>query len=205
MDSNSPIPPAARRLLDFIGLAETGRTGEAAYRTIIGYHESELAVPITSLTVDRLLSQQEKWPARGWITTAAGKYQILRSTLLELKDAMPLAGDEIFDATLQDRLGFALLLRCGWSEVGVGTMRRSAFALALAKEWAALPVLTAMRGHTIRLRRGQSYYAGDGRNAAIITPRDFERALDDALGPPRWRAFLFAFRRRRAGVRRVAG
>ena len=64
MSTNPSIPESARKLLDYIGRMETGRTGEAAYRTIIGHHEGELAVPITELSVDELLAQQKEWPAR---------------------------------------------------------------------------------------------------------------------------------------------
>src|SRR5687768_5985874 len=81
-DDEISMPHAAMGLLDFIGQAETGRTGDAAYRTIIGHHENELDTPITSLSVGELLALQAEWPARGWLSTAAGKYQILRGTLL---------------------------------------------------------------------------------------------------------------------------
>ena len=206
MSTNPSIPEPARKLLDYIGRMETGRTGEAAYRTIIGHHEGELAVPITELSVDELLAQQEEWPARGWASTAAGKYQIIRSTLLSLKEALSLSGQERFDPTLQDRLGHALLVRCGWDKLQARHMRRGAFALALAKEWAGIPVLKSMQGRNARLKRGQSFYAGDGRNAATATAEAFEDALDDALGPTVIRTLIKTLRRwkRRVLPRRVS-
>jgi hypothetical protein len=203
MTTESPISLRALRLLEFIGEAETGAIGDAAYRTVIGHHEGELAVPITSLSVDELLALQEEWPARGWLSTAAGKYQIIRTTLIALKQAVPLTGGELFDQPLQDRLGFALLQRCGWDKVVAREISRRDFALAVAKEWAAMPVLKPMRGLSIRLRRGQSYYAGDGRNAALVTARQFERALADALGHGMLQAFLRLVPARRAPPRRM--
>jgi hypothetical protein len=205
MSTNLSIPESARKLLDYIGRMETGRTGEAAYRTIIGHHEGELAVPITELSVDELLAQQEEWPARGWASTAAGKYQIIRSTLLSLEEALGLSGQERFDPALQDRLGYALLVRCGWDKLRARRMRRGAFALALAKEWAGIPVLRPTRGRTVRVKRGQSFYSGDGRNAATATAEAFEDALDDALGPTIIRTLVKTLRRwkRRIFPRRV--
>jgi hypothetical protein len=196
----APIPESALRLLDFIGRAETGRTGADAYRTVIGFHEGDLPGPITSLSVDELLASQEEWPARGWVTTAAGKYQILRSTLLDLKVALSLSGREVFDEGLQDRLGYALLERCGWPEVQSGMIRRRDFALAVAREWAAIPVLRGTQGRSRRVRRGQSFYAGDGRNTATITPKAFEAALDDVLGASVVRKLIELFRRWGRGI-----
>ena len=195
MSTNPAIPEPARKLLDYIGLMETGRIGEAAYRTIIGHHEDELPVPITELSVDELLAQQEQWPVRGWASTASGKYQIIRITLLSLKNELGLSGEERFDPALQDRLGYALLRRCGWDKLQARRMRRGTFALELAKEWAGIPVLKSVRGRSIRLKRGQSFYAGDGRNAATATAEAFEDALDAALGPTAIRTLVKTLRR----------
>ncbi len=195
MTTNPTIPKPARKLLDYIGRTETGRMGDAAYRTIIGHHEDELAVAITELNVDELLALQEQWPARGWGSTAAGKYQIIRGTLLWLKDALSLSGRELFDPVLQDRLGYALLVRCGWGKLRASEIRRDDFAIALAKEWAGIPVLTTTQGPSSRIERGQSFYSGIGPNAATSTAEAFEDALDDALDPTTIGTVLRSFRR----------
>jgi hypothetical protein len=206
MTTNPAIPEPAHKLLDYIGRIETGRTGDSAYRTIIGHHEEELEVAITELSVDELLAQQEQWPARGWASTAAGKYQIIRGTLFWLKDTLPLSGRELFDPMLQDRLGYALLVRCGFEKLRARRLRRRDFALALAKEWAGIPVLRTTEGQRIQVKRGQSFYSGVGRNAATSTPEAFEDALDEALGPAAIHTVLKTLRRwkRRAHLRRTS-
>ena len=42
--------------------------------------------------------------------------------------------------------------------------------IGLAKEWASFPVPSRMRGAHRTVERGQSYYAGDGVNKALISP-----------------------------------
>ena len=42
--------------------------------------------------------------------------------------------------------------------------------IGLAKEWASFPVPSRMRGAHRTVERGQSYYAGDGLNKALIGP-----------------------------------
>ena len=203
MTTSIAIPESARKLLDYIGRLETGRTGDAAYRTIIGHHEDELAVAIIELSVDEVLALQEQWPARDWGSTAAGKYQIIRSTLLWLKDTLPLSGRELFDPALQYRIGYALLVRCGWEKLHAREIHRRDFALALAKEWAGIPVLETTQGQSIEVKRGQSFYAGVGPNAATSTANAFEDALDEALDPTAIGAVLRRLRRwKRRALRR---
>jgi hypothetical protein len=54
----------------------------------------------------------------------------------------------------------------------------------LAREWASLPVQRDQRGATRLVKRGQSYYAGDGLNKASATPEEVLRAVNAALVPP---------------------
>lgn len=177
------VPKGAALLLAFIAKAETGRSGDAAYRTIIGHNEGRLPRPITSMTVDEVLTAQKDWPRR-WRklnSSAAGAYQIIRPTLLELKKSAGLSGNELFDAALQDRLGFALLRRRGWDRFVAGQLGREAFALRLAREWASLPVTRAVKGHHGRkLKAGQSFYDGDGVNSATVSPTQLLVAVDTA-------------------------
>lgn len=169
-------PHQAAALLAFIRRAETGEDDNEAYRTIIGHHQGELPKPLTRYTVDELLKAQLQW-GRKWGSSAAGAYQIIRKTLLGLKAGLGLTGSEIFDASLQDRLGYELLCQRGIEKAMDGRLAVSAFALALAKEWASMPVLLAVKGASRQIRRGQSYYAGDGLNKAQVTPEALEAVL----------------------------
>lgn len=179
MDPN--VPAGAAVLLDFIGKAETARDGEAAYNTIIGHKEGKLDKPLTSHTLDELTAEQSRW-VKNWKVSsgAAGRYQIIRKTLLGLMLELGLRGTQHFDANLQDRLGYHLLKTRGYDAFAAGRTTRETFALSLAKEWASMPVLAEVQGASRKLHRGQSYYAGDGINGALVSAEQLEAILDRA-------------------------
>lgn len=45
-------------------------------------------------------------------------------------------------------------------------------------EWASFPVLVGTKGQKRTVKRGQSYYAGDGLNKALVAPDAVEAILD---------------------------
>lgn len=174
------IPAGAAELLRFIRRAETGEDDQnEQYRKIIRHKETELPKPVTAYTIDELLAAQVGW-GKKWKSSAAGAYQIIRKTLAGLKTSLKLSGNEKFSPDLQDRLGFALLQGRGWDKYAAGKLSRDAFATEIAKEWASMPVLKAMKGANRQIARGQSYYAGDGLNKSLVTPEEFEAVLDKA-------------------------
>jgi hypothetical protein len=62
-----------------------------------------------------------------------------------------------------------------------GTLDRDDFAVKLAMEWASMPVpkaVTRKDGRTVH--PGQSYYAGDSLNKALVTVEAFRAAIDSA-------------------------
>jgi hypothetical protein len=61
-----------------------------------------------------------------------------------------------------------------------GTITPTEFGNRLAMEWASFPVLSAINGK----RRGQSYYAGDGQNHALVSPEAVERTLASLRAAP---------------------
>jgi hypothetical protein len=69
----------------------------------------------------------------------------------------------------------------GWQKFVAGEISLIAFGNALAKEWASFPVLTAQQGAHGKLKRGQSYYDGDGLNSARIKPDVVETCLHAVL------------------------
>jgi muramidase (phage lysozyme) len=170
------IPAAARILLDLIYQAETGRAPPACYTTIIGHREGQLQKPITAMTLDELLAAQRGW-GKKWKSSAAGAPQIIRATLQNLVTRLALSGKEKFTPELQDRMAFTLLLWRGWETFAAGRMSITVFGNALAKEWASFPVLTPQKGPHGKLKRGQSYYDGDGLNSALISPDKVEATL----------------------------
>lgn len=165
----TPAPPGAAILLAFIRSVETGRKDGSAYTTIYGHNEAKLPKPITSMTVDEVIAAGQGW-TRAYRSSAAGAYQFLNATLKDLKRTEKLTGREVFTPALQDRLGLALLLRRGFDGFMAGTIGLNAFGLGLAKEWASFPVLADTKGAHRAVKRGETYYAGDKLNRALVTP-----------------------------------
>lgn len=156
-----PSPgPSIAVFLDFVAWPESrGRYGAI-------YGDVDCREPdLVHMRVSDLL----EWQARQRFS-AAGRYQIIRKTLLSLVDECALSGGEIYDEALQDRLATALLRRRGLDAYLAGRMGAAAFALSVAHEWAALPGV--LPPHFAR-----SVYAGDGVNRALVGVGDYLRAV----------------------------
>ena len=172
------VPKGAAILLAFIRKTEVGRDDRASYDVIYDYKQSRLAKPLTSMTYGDIIDQQRKW-SKNHGSSAAGAYQFLRATLIDLAKANPsISGADLFKPELQDQLGYQLLLRRGYDLFIAGQIDRTEFGKRLAQEWASFPVLSAVKGASRDLKRGQSYYAGDGLNKALVSPEKVESVLD---------------------------
>lgn len=181
------IPPGARVILKLIRETETGRkTAADQYNTVIGHKEGNLPKPLIEHTLDELVAAQRKWPKNWRVASgAAGAYQIIRATLSGLIAELKLPGSLKFTPELQDRLGYHLLKRRGYERFDATTMSLKAFGNELAKEWASFPVLTDTKGAHRDVKRGQSYYAGDGINKALLDAMSVEVTLSEALNENR--------------------
>lgn len=177
------VPPGAAKLLEFISKTETGRGDDTAYNTVYGRNERKLTKRIMSMTVDELLENQAGFTS-AFGSSAAGAFQIMRATLAGLKSELRLRGNQVFDADLQDRLGYHLLKRRGYDAWAAGKISDDTFATNLAKEWASFPVLRPQQGAHAFLARGQSYYAGDRLNKALVAPERVEALLAGVKGLP---------------------
>lgn len=166
------VPPGAAILLDFIGKIEAPK----GYGTIYGNNQGKLSKPLTSMTLGEVIKSGSSW-TKAYKSSAAGRYQFMNATLRGLKTELGLSDGQIFDADLQDRLGFYLLKRRGYNDFMSGKSSDVQFALNLAKEWASFPVLAAIKGGSRNVERGQSYYAGDGLNKALVKPEAIEALL----------------------------
>lgn len=174
---NPNVPAGAAKLLDYIGRLETGRTDASAYEVIVFFKQDKLPKKLTEYTIDELLEAQKTW-AKNWKGSAAGKYQIIRKTLLGLVAQLGIPGSAKFSPDVQDRLGFQLLTNRGWQAFVSRQVTAGAYALQLAKEWASIPVLSPTQGAHRQVVRGQSYYAGDGVNKAHASPAELEALLN---------------------------
>lgn len=170
------IPPFAAHLLDFIGNIEAPR----GYDTVFGNNQGKLKKRVTQMTVAEVQAAQGGW-SKQFGSSATGRYQFMRKTLQGLIAEQRLDTSAKFDAAMQDRLGLVLLRRRGYDKFVAGKLGLKAFAKSLAQEWASLPVLAATQGGKRKVTRGQSFYAGDGLNKALISPEQFEAALKAKL------------------------
>ena len=167
------VPAGGAILLDFIGDIEAPR----GYDVIYGNNQNKLPTPITKMTIGELIDAQASFTKR-FKSSASGRYQFMRATLQDLSKDLGLRGSQIFDADLQDRLGYHLLIRRGYNQFISGKIGRTEFGKRLAQEWASLPVLAATKGAHRDLKRGQSYYAGDPLNKSLVSPEKVEAVLD---------------------------
>jgi muramidase (phage lysozyme) len=167
---------AVTKLLDFIASFEAPQ----GYDTVFGNNQKFLPQKLTSMTLDEVLAAQVHWTQR-FGSSAAGRYQLMRNTLLGLKSEMGLSGALLFDAGLQDSLGLRLLKRRGYEQFVARILPLNSFGLNLAKEWASLPVLQAVQGQRRPVMRGQSFYADDGLNRSLVAPERVEAMLNQVL------------------------
>ncbi|MFK0330913.1 hypothetical protein ACIQUB_07295 [Rhizobium sp. NPDC090275] len=171
------VPAAAMLLLDFIGDYEA----PGGYNVIYGNNQGKLPKPLTEMTLGDVIDAQPSWTKR-FKSSAAGRYQFMRNTLQGIsQEVRTLRGDVLFNKGLQDRLGFYLLLRRGYQDFIDGRIGVAEFGKRLAQEWASFPVLQDCQGNSRAVARGQSYYAGDGLNKALVAPDLVERTLRRVL------------------------
>ncbi|WP_205821040.1 hypothetical protein [Methylobacterium nonmethylotrophicum] len=169
------VPAGAALLLDFIASKEAPR----GYGTVYGNNQAKLAKPLTSMTLAEVIAAGPSW-TRSFGSSACGRYQFMKATLEGLRDELGLTGREIFGPDLQDRLGYHLLKRRGYEAFMAGTLSVAGFGLKIAQEWASFPVLAPTKGQKRTVTRGQSYYAGDGLNKALVSADAVEVALSKA-------------------------
>jgi len=141
-----------------------------------GFTRGPFAPPkdLTTMTVDEVSAWQVVSNPAGNDTSAAGAYQIINGTLVDLKEKMNLSGDELFDLALQDKMARFLMERRGLSKFLAGSMDGDTFAAGMAREWASLPVLKPDRRGSRDIEIGQSYYRGDGVNQAFSGAKAFD-------------------------------
>lgn len=176
-----PVPAPAKILLDFISIPES----KGDYNVWSGFKQRNLPKVLTTMTINEVLYWQKQYKSVGGPSSAAGRYQIIRKTLAMLVSALNLDGSELFDEAMQDRLGYQLLKIRGYDAWIAGDGSYNDFANKLAREWASLPVVTAQKNYKgVWIKPGQSYYAGDGLNAAHVTVGDVQKTLSRAYQQP---------------------
>jgi LysM repeat protein len=162
-------------LMDLIASGEGGynsmNQGTRNGRIVGSTHNasSKLGKNLTDMTVGEVMQHQ-----RAGRLFAAGKYQVIPSTMRAILPKSGLSPSDRFDAAAQEKLGRALIQHkrpyahgylTGQHNDRTGAMR------ALAKEWASLP----------DPRTGSSYYGSGNRSshtvAQVAAALDRERSL----------------------------
>lgn len=132
-------------LLDAISKGESG----GSYNKIYGGRE----VPLTDMTIQEVMSLQNKMLNSGAPSTAVGKYQFISKTLKGAVAKLGLSADTQFTPEVQDKLAHVLLEGRGLSKYLNGSLSESAFLDNIASEWAA-----------VKGSNGRGKYDGDGLN-----------------------------------------
>lgn len=160
-------------IFDVIGAAEG-----AGYNTPFGGSRVQPYKPLSTMTLQEVIDWQTESVAAGSASSAAGRYQIIKRTLVSLIDGDGvLSRSDLFSPANQDRLCRALLRRRGIDSYVGGTKSEAAFCKSMAQEWASMPVINRTQGARRIVNPGESYYAGDGLNKSRITPEQLIAAV----------------------------
>lgn len=152
-----------RPLLDLIGLTEgtdkrrgggpgRGYNETLAYGRLTGGDVDLVSMTLTQ--IDALQTRMLQHRENIWNSSALGRYQIVRTTLRNIRKTLGLSGSELFDADMQDRLACFLLGQRGIDKYLAGRLSEDTLLLNLAQEWASLPTPS-----------GKGYYSG--QHAAV--------------------------------------
>lgn len=117
--------------------------------------------PITTMTIREVLQFQDKAVAAGSRSSAAGRFQFIRSTLRELIKQGNITEEALFDRRTQNYLARLMLASCGFYDAQRG---ETEIGNCLSRVWAALPVMSGAKA-------GRSYYHGVAGNRALTSTR----------------------------------
>lgn len=161
-------------LLRFIGDLESNNNYNAFYGAAGNTNNPDFG----SMNVDQVLQWQRNFVRSGSPSSAVGCFQFIRKTLNGLKKQGYVSGGDLMNKASQDALAIALMQQRRLGKYISGAISSEDFALQLAKEWASLPVPRDVRRGSRTVRRGQSYYAGDGLNKALVSVEAFIAAVE---------------------------
>lgn len=135
---------------------------------------------LENMTVAQVMAAQ-----RAGQFNAAGRYQIIGSTLAEAARSLKLNGDEMFDRKLQDRIFEQYLVnnkRRAIADYLSGKSEQLGAAIyATAKEWASVAVPKGMKTESGRISDGtMTFYDKSGKNKASITEAQMRLAMQNS-------------------------
>ncbi len=120
---------------------------------------------ITQMTVAEVLDWQRQ-ASKTSVSSAAGRYQVIRPTLQSMLDKGVVAKGEVFGRHAQDKIALHLLNRAGYRSGEYSP----AVANRIAGIWAALPQIGGRA-------EGLSVYEGYARNHALIDANSYRAVM----------------------------
>ena len=153
---NTIAPAAYKPLLEVIAKGESQGNYNAYFGSV-----ANRDIDFTRMSIADVLAWQKRFVDEGHASSAVGRYQIIRPTLLGLVKELNLSTHELYDQDMQDQLAVALVNRRGAVEFIDNKLSAEDFAHQLSKEWAALPKVIGDQPEN-------SFYAGDGLNQSLI-------------------------------------
>lgn len=145
------------RLLNMIGKKESNNN----YNALVYGTNTPTSANLTDMSLEEVMKYQSTMISRGHASTAVGKYQFIRATLMEAAKNSGLSMNDKFSPENQDRMAMYLLDRRGLSKFKRGDISDQQFAANLSKEWASIPTVT-----------GRSFYEGIAGNRASGSYQD---------------------------------
>lgn len=149
-----------------------------------GHVEPELV----NMTLSQVEAYQQQRLASGRRSSAVGKYQFIKSTL---KECVGYLGCDPLRTTFSQDVQDAMIIKRleqfrRYNEWKSGSINTGQFMVFLAAEFASMPVPFDVPAGSVynrqprrNLKKGQSFYAGDGLNKANHDPDNVYQALED--------------------------
>ena len=154
----SALPQPEGEMSDVLNLLGEAEAPQRGYDQPSNFTQIDPPSNLSDMTVRQVLDWQKRNRRAGAESTAAGRYQIIYSTLSSLVEDGTLSPGDQFDQKAQDGAALALMRRRGLDSFKRGRIDGHEFARRLSKEWAGLPDPST----------GQSHYYGDGLNGATV-------------------------------------
>lgn len=135
---NTPVAP----LLDLIGGTEGTDKGDGYNETLAYGAFTNGDVNLVGMTldqVDKLQTDMLSHPNNSMNSSAVGRFQVIRTTLRDVRREMGLDPDALYDEAMQNKIAMHLLERRGLSRWQAGEMSDAEFMKGLSAEWASLP------------------------------------------------------------------
>lgn len=133
--------------------------------------------PLEQMTIGQVMAAQN-----AHVFNAAGRYQIIRDTLLDAYRALHLNGSELFDRNLQDRIFNEYLIGIKRRKIADYLSGRSndlqGAVYAASQEWASVGVPRGLTTQSGAIANGlTTFYDKKGKNKASISPEDMAATL----------------------------